>query len=188
VDFFNYFWDNFGDGEGMAGYGIFMQGEYELSGTEKKHNQKILREQSRRLHDAMMWLVRGFTLYDPRKSYPGFYLSPQQSYVLSVLNEGPITPGEVAKKLRLEKSHLTKIVNTLIGMGAVEKQIDQDDRRRQVLTLTSEGKRIFRELDKVGIDSYMEIMSEIPQEKREKVIEAVKIMLDAVEELRRKSK
>ena len=135
----------------------------------------------------MLWLVRGFTLYDPRKSYPGFYLSPQQSYVLGVVHDqGPITPGDVARKLRLEKSHLTKIVNSLIEMGAVRKEHDSGDRRRLMLTATAEGRRIFRELDKVSIRSYLNLMELIPEEKRENVIGAVEVMLEAMDELRKR--
>jgi DNA-binding MarR family transcriptional regulator len=155
--------------------------------NRKKPPIKNIRAQSRRLRDSMVWLVRGFTLYDPRKAYPGFYLSPQQSYVLSIVHDyGPITPGEVAKRLRLEKSHLTKIVNSLIEMAAVEKQADPTDRRRLMLSLTRKGKRIFRELDKASIDSYVKLMEEIPPELREKVIDAVEIMLEASRAMTRK--
>lgn len=134
----------------------------------------------------MIWLLRGFTLHDPRKSYPGFYLSPQQSYVMSVVREeDEISPGEVAKKLRLEKSHLTKIVNSLIDLGAMEKKTDPSDRRKLVLHLTKKGEEILRELDKVGIASYREFMHHIPEKEREPVIHAVEVMLEAMEEMRK---
>jgi DNA-binding MarR family transcriptional regulator len=154
---------------------------------EKKHkDNKKLRTDSKRLRDSMVWLVRGFTLYDPRKSYPGFYLSPQQSYVLQIVHEhGPITPGDVAKRLRLEKSHLTKIVNSLIGMKAVGKTTDSGDRRRLMLKLTEKGEQIFEELDRISVDSYQAVMEKIPPSERQKVIEAVEIMLRAVDELRK---
>lgn len=146
-----------------------------------------LREQSRRLRDAFIWLLRGFTLQDPRKNYPGFYLSPQQSYVLAVIQRWDnISPGEVAKELRLEKSHLTKIVNSLIQMGAVEKRIDDMDRRRLVLTLTEKGRQVFKELDKLGVDSYVELMELVPEKEREEVVRATEVLLDAMQELRKK--
>ena len=133
----------------------------------------------------MAWLLRGFTLYDPRKSYPGFYLSPQQSYVLMIIKKfGSISPGGVAKELRLEKSHLTKIVNSLIELGAVRKTTDEKDRRRLVLTLTDKGKKIYMELDKAGVDSYVRLMRYIPEDERDNVVHAVEVMLKAMQDLR----
>jgi len=153
--------------------------------TSNKSDNKRLRDQTVRLRDAMAWLSRGFTLFDPRKRYPGFYLSPQQSYVLTIVSEeGPISPGEVAKKLRLEKSHLTKIVNSLIEMGAFEKSTDEHDRRRLLLTLTSKGIKIYKELEEVGIKSYMALMERIPEKERENVIRATQTMLNAMNSLR----
>ena len=138
------------------------------------------------MHDAMAWLLRGFTLTDPRKSYPGFYLSPQQSYVLTVIHDaGSISPGDVARTLRLEKSHLTKIVNSLIEMDAVEKSTDLRDRRRLFLRLTPKGQKIFKELDKLSIDSYEALMKHVPAEKREEVVLVIEALLVAMQELRK---
>ena len=148
--------------------------------------KKKLREQSRRLHDAMAWLLRGFTLTDPRKSYPGFYLSPQQSYVMTVIHEADsISPGEVARALRLEKSHLTKIVNSLIDIDAVEKSTDSTDRRRLFLKLTPKGLKIYKELDRLSIDSYQALMAYVPIEKREETVQAMETLLTAMQELRK---
>lgn len=145
-----------------------------------------IKNQSRRLHDSMAWLLRGFTLFDPRKRYPNFYLSPQQSYVLTVVqSDGMINPGEVAKRLRLEKSHLTKIVNSLVEMGAIAKLADEKDHRRVMLSLTSKGEKIYRDLDQVSIESYMRLMEKVPEEERENVIRSVDILLDAMQELRK---
>jgi len=134
----------------------------------------------------MAWLLRGFTLTDPRKSYPGFYLSPQQSYVLTVIHDaGSISPGEVARALRLEKSHLTKIVNSLIELDAVEKSTDSRDRRRLFLKLTPKGKKVFKELDRLSIDSYQALMKHVPAGKREETVKAVESLLEAMVSLRK---
>ena len=133
----------------------------------------------------MIWLLRGFTLHDPRKSYPGFYLSPQQSYVISIVREeDEISPGEVAKKLRLEKSHLTKIVNSLIELDALEKKTDPADRRKLVLHLTKKGNKICDELDEAGIASYVEFFQHVPECQRENVISAIEVMLEAMNTMR----
>lgn len=152
----------------------------------KDGKKQGIRDQSRRLHDSMAWLLRGFTLFDPRKHYPDFYLSPQQSYVLTVVKvEGRISPGEVAKKLRLEKSHLTKIVNSLVEMGAIDKLSDEKDRRRVTLSLSGKGEEIYSDLDQVSIDSYVRLMEKVPEKERENVIESVDILLEAMQELRK---
>lgn len=160
-----------------------------MRGKSKKQDQQKLREQSRRLRDSIIWFLKGFTLYYPQKKYPGFYLSPQQSYVLTIVNEyGPISPGDVARKLGLEKSHLTKIMNSLISMGALNKKKEIKDQRRFALELTSKGRQIFRELDKVSVESWAGLMKHIPAEEREKVIHAAGVMHRALEALREERK
>jgi len=155
--------------------------------NRSKPRESKIRSQSRRLHDAMAWLLRGFTLSDPRKRYPDFYLSPQQSYVLTVIHDkGEISPGEVAKILRLEKSHLTKIVNSLIELKAIDKHTDERDRRRLVLTLTDKGKQIFDDLDRASVDSYEALMVNVAEDERENVIRATEVMLEAMNKLRQK--
>ncbi len=179
MDNFNLFWNN-----ELEVYitGIFVTN---VANNKTPADRTVIRKQSRRLHDVMMWLLRGFTLSDPKKQYPGFYLSPQQSYVLTVIWEAEnISPGEVARTLRLEKSHLTKIVNSLLDLNAVRKQTDEIDRRKQVLTLTEKGKRIYLELDKASIDSYEMLMSQVPESKRENVIKSTTLLLDAMNKLR----
>jgi len=103
-------------------------------------------------------------------------------YVIKESRE--ISPGEVAKKLRLEKSHLTKIVNSLIEMGAVDKATDEKDRRRLLLTLTPKGEKIFKELDRVSIESFMALVEYVPDKERERVIESVELLYDAMKRLR----
>ena len=67
-------------------------------------------------------------------------LSPSQFTTLSTLaREGPVTLGQLADKIRVTPSTVTRIADHLEERGLLARAIDSRDRRRSVATLTPAG-------------------------------------------------
>ena len=59
--------------------------------------------------------------------------------LLELAELGPMRPGVLAQVLQVEAPHITRQVRTLVRVGYASKGPDPDDRRAQIVSLTSEG-------------------------------------------------
>lgn len=71
-------------------------------------------------------------------------LGQYQHAVLCCLEEfGPQIQKEVATRLGIDSGDVVAFVDDLQGLGLIERERDARDRRRQILTVTPEGRRIL---------------------------------------------
>ncbi|MFC8716419.1 MarR family winged helix-turn-helix transcriptional regulator [Kitasatospora sp. NPDC057198] len=71
-------------------------------------------------------------------------LKPKHAGLLAALDAGPAaSQQELASRLGVAPSLVVALADQLQALGAVERLRDPDDRRRQVLTLTAEGRRLL---------------------------------------------
>jgi DNA-binding MarR family transcriptional regulator len=79
-------------------------------------------------------------------------VSIAQAPVLVVLKEAgrPITISEVARRLYLETPSITTMVDRLGDRGLVERLKDPKDRRKTLVRLTKEGKRMVESIREPG--------------------------------------
>ncbi|MFB7084492.1 MarR family winged helix-turn-helix transcriptional regulator [Streptomyces sp. NPDC056296] len=67
-----------------------------------------------------------------------------------VADSGPLRPGELAARLGVEASHVTRTVRQLQRTGYVSRVPDPDDRRAQRIELTEAGRRAVARLREAG--------------------------------------
>lgn len=154
-----------------------------LIGNESggKSGEKDFEEFTRSIRNRLMWTILEWSLGDPNRLYKKIELSQLNAYILFVVKEaGSISIGEVAKKLRQEKSVLTKSLTKLIERGYIRKERDKTDGRRLLLSLTDDGRKVFFELDSVSIENYSKWLRHVPTEDRKKVLDAIIILDDAM--------
>ena len=63
--------------------------------------------------------------------------------VLHLLEEGPLTTGDLARRARVQAQTMTRTVEHLERDGCVRRVADRSDRRRRVVERTPEGERRF---------------------------------------------
>ena len=72
-------------------------------------------------------------------------LRPVEYTVLTLIAENPAgTPARLARALAVTPPHISAIVEGLVGRGLVKRAASSEDRRAQVLTLTSKGVDLAR--------------------------------------------
>ena len=77
-----------------------------------------------------------------------YRLSAGARQVLAVLDGegGSLSPTVIAERLIVTTASMTSLLDTLQGRGLVRRAPDVTDRRRVVVTITAEGRRVIRRL------------------------------------------
>ena len=98
------------------------------------------------LHEALSGLVRLYQFRD-RDQICCFDVSVPQCYgVEALVREGPLTLGELAERLYVEKSTASRIVDALERKGYVARAPHPGDGRALRLTATPSGRRLVKKI------------------------------------------
>jgi DNA-binding MarR family transcriptional regulator len=96
---------------------------------------------SDRLHDLLMELVRLASLLHPDQATPGHALPLSQAFALHELDTAEaLSQRDLAKRLRLEKSTVSRLVAEMEQEGLLARDRDPGNRRYYRLRLTDRGR------------------------------------------------
>jgi len=103
-----------------------------------------------------------------------------QCVVLLELDEhGRLTMGQLAARLRLDNSTLSRTVDGLVGKGQVERVREDSDRRIIYIQLTPEGTATCRTIHQENDGHIRRIFAKIPASKRGTVIRNFETLVEA---------
>jgi DNA-binding MarR family transcriptional regulator len=83
--------------------------------------------------------------------------------ILEIGARGPMTSGQLADVLHLEKSSVSRMIRKLIECGEVKELADAQDGRLKPLSLTPKGRRTLAEITDFGrrqVSSALELLTE----------------------------
>ena len=137
------------------------------------------------LEAEIVAFVRAFGLHRPDETPCGKPMSVSEAHALMELSRGERLPQtELAARLRLEKSTVSRLAGQLVARGWVERERDPDDGRALRLLLTGAGRRAAGELAAARRAKYARLLHRIPEGEREPVRRALAVLADAVRESR----
>jgi DNA-binding MarR family transcriptional regulator len=110
------------------------------------HADEALGRDAEALHEALSGLVRLYQFRD-RDQICCFDVSVPQCYGLEALvKKGPMTLGELAERLYLEKSTASRVVDALERKGYVTRASHPGDRRALQLKVTPAGRHLVERI------------------------------------------
>ena len=117
-----------------------------------------------------------------REQMRRFGYTPTQSFLLSELlsaGSGGIRMGDLALRMSLEKSTLTRICDVLEKRGVIARAPDAEDRRAVCAVLTSAGRKTAQELREERASYVTGILGKLPKGHVREVMTAFETVLDA---------
>ena len=112
---------------------------------------------------------------------------PQCHLLIETGNRKSASLGELADALELDKSTLSRTVESLVQRGFVKRDEDATNRRKVSITLTHEGTAKADTINTNCNDFYAEVFSNIPEEKHEQITESLSLLAGAMKKGRKKT-
>ncbi|NPV59685.1 MAG: MarR family transcriptional regulator [Actinobacteria bacterium] len=106
---------------------------------------------------------------------------PQVMLLLFIAEGGDVTAGEVAKYLCVTQGVITRTADRLLEKGLIARARDRDDRRVVRLTLTPEGKRLARRIERMRIEDMKAVLRNLSSAERKCLLEVFRKIADRME-------
>jgi DNA-binding MarR family transcriptional regulator len=103
-----------------------------------------------------------------------------QAHVLLAVEEaGETRVTALAAELGLDKSTLSRTIESLVRTGLVDRDAVPGDRRSLSLSLTALGRRAAADINRQGDEEIRGLLMRIPSPKRGMVVEAIGLLAEA---------
>ena len=103
-----------------------------------------------------------------------------QAHVLLAVEEaGRTRVTALAAELGLDKSTLSRTIESLVRAGLVDRRAVPGDRRSLSLSLTALGRRAAADINRQGDEEIRGLLMRIPSPKRGMVVEAIGLLAEA---------
>lgn len=115
-------------------------------------------------------------------------LTASEFRCLRLLNVGEaINNKDLAKRLNLSPSRLTRILNGLVEKGYTSREIEVDDRRNMRVSLSPKGVRMVSNLNEAYVKIHEEILENIEISSHQNLITGMTELLSALRKWMNKS-
>lgn len=136
------------------------------------------------LQQGVQAFIRHFGLLRQDQTPCGRPLPTSQAHALQVLGQhAELTQQALAVHLHLDKSTTSRVVSQLVERGWVARGMNPQDRREACLTLTPQGREALRQVAAAAAVRYEALCRSLPPEKHPQVLEALRLLTEAVKEL-----
>jgi DNA-binding MarR family transcriptional regulator len=124
--------------------------------------------------------IRAFGLHQPDQTPCGQMVPVSEAHALSELQQhGPLTQLELARRLRLEKSTVSRLVAQLHGRGWLRRGKRDGDGRLVWLELAAAGHQAALGLAAARAHRFTRLLEAIPVDQRQSVITALELLVEA---------
>ncbi len=135
-------------------------------------------------HERMIALVRALGLHHPDQTPCGQPVAVAEAQAILELSREPgLSQSDLAARLRLEKSTVSRIVTLLERRGWVERRRDQSDARIVHVHLTTSGQQAATTLAASRAAKFTKIFQAIPEAKRKSVTSALATLIEVIREI-----
>lgn len=128
------------------------------------------------LERRLMAFVRAFGLHQAERTPCGEPISVSQAHALTELAAQPLTQAELARRVRLDRSVVSRLADTLSERGWLQRRRHPHDQRAVQLVLTDAGRRAADRLAGARRARMATLLDAVPPDERETVLHALDVL------------
>ena len=133
------------------------------------------------LQERMISLIRAFGLHRPEETPCGEPVAVAEAHaLLELTREEPLLQKDLAQRLRLEKSTVSRLVKVLEKRGWVGREKSSHDGRAMELRLTEAGKKATARLAEARRAKFTQILEAIPEEELAPIMRYLSVLEEAM--------
>ncbi|SFJ77321.1 DNA-binding transcriptional regulator, MarR family [Paenibacillus sp. UNC496MF] len=106
-------------------------------------------------------------------------LTPRQAHIVMLLDKGSYRNGDLAARLGIEPSTLTRLLDPLVKNGVVSRNLNPDNRREILIQLTEHGLGMLQELHGKMLHVCNAVLEKVPNEDMDQVEAGIRALLYA---------
>jgi DNA-binding MarR family transcriptional regulator len=134
-----------------------------------------------RIHALLMDLVRVAGLLQPDQIVPGHQISMSQAFALHELDtDRRLSQQELADRLRLEKSSVSRMVAEMERKGLLVRERDPDNQRQYRLRLTARGRALHARMASTFHAQYESWVAEMTRTERDALLKGLPALVRVI--------
>jgi DNA-binding MarR family transcriptional regulator len=138
------------------------------------------RVEAAELQGRVAAFVRAFGLHRPDETPCGAPVPVSEAHALAVLaDRGALSQTDLGRELRLTKSTVSRLVDQLERRGWAGRRNGEDDGRRRLVELTSEGAKVAESIGRRRAERMASLLEQIPESQRAAVVAALDTLVEA---------
>ena len=135
------------------------------------------------LQRSVVAFVRAFGLHRPDETPCGAPVPISEAHALDLLDEhGALTQTDLAHRLGLTKSTVSRLVDQLERRGWAQRQVGDGDGRQRLVGLTAEGTKAAGEIGGRRRERMRRLLEQLPEDDRPAVLAALDALVTAARE------
>lgn len=108
----------------------------------------------------------------------GFKITIDQWLVIKAILENPdITQQELGEKVFKDNASVTRIIALLVKSGYLERDLNPNDRRKTVLSVTADGREVIEQVQTLVVQNRQVALAGIVQDELEILNKALRIII-----------
>ncbi|MCF6214965.1 MAG: MarR family transcriptional regulator [Emcibacter sp.] len=105
-------------------------------------------------------------------------------FMAMLASSAPVSAKKLGELLDMDQVQVTRALNKLLDNGYVTRRTDPKDRRKVILTLSTEGAEVYQAIVVMAMELEQKFLGEIPQEEQKLFRNILTGLLDNMDSIR----
>jgi DNA-binding MarR family transcriptional regulator len=132
------------------------------------------------LEPRLMAFVRAFGLHQPERTPCGEPISVSQAHALTELAAQPLSQAELARRLRLDRSVVSRLADALADRDWLRRERHPQDQRAVQLVLTERGRVAADRVAGARRARLATLLDGVPADERDNVLRALDVLTESL--------